>query len=71
MGSEMCIRDRSGGHVLLFGLPLCRDRLKMAPISAYEPCDSLVDYVPYAASPEQIAVFWTTGGIHPWSDWAL
>ena len=42
--------DKSGGHVLLFGLPLCKDRLGMAPVSAYEPCDSLVDYVPYAVT---------------------
>ena len=34
----------------------------MVPVSACEPCDSLVDYFPYAASPEQIAAFWTEGG---------
>ena len=50
---------------MLFGLPLCRDRLGMVLVSAYEPCDSLVDYVQYAASPEQIAALWTAGGIHP------
>ena len=39
----------------------------MAPVLAYEPCDSLVDYVLYAASPEQIAALWTAGGIHPFT----
>ena len=63
--------DKSGGHVLVFVLPLCRGALKMAPVSAYEPCDSLVDFVLCAASPEQIAALSTGGGIHPRSEWAL
>ena len=63
--------DKSGGHVLQFGLPICRGRLGMAPVSAYMPCDRLVDYVPYAASPEQIAALWTEGVYSSLVEWAL